>query len=90
LTMAHRDIHLNFDRTFGVTVPVNGSQQIVELPAIETNGAKAAIMYDSDPVNWRQDIVFIGGVGLLFPYGVTFAVGAGAMLIKRAIMRPSV
>lgn len=90
LFMRHRDVLLNLDRNFGAIVPVGRQRYAVELPGIQATNAISAIRYDPNPKKWRNDILFEarGGEGLFFRYGVTMAEKAGAVLIKRIVMRP--
>jgi hypothetical protein len=87
LTMRHREIELNFDRTFGVTVPARKSRHFIAVPSVETKGAASAVRYDTAQKDALRNVEFHGGVGLLFPFGITLAERAGVMLIKRATMR---
>jgi hypothetical protein len=86
LVMKHRDLTLNFDRTFGAEI----QGRSWELPSVLAKGARAAVAYNSTaPWRPRGDIEIVGGVGVVLPNGLTLAEGAGSMEIRQVIGRIS-
>ncbi len=86
LHMLFKGIELLFDGNFAVRIPHRpGLVLEVGMPGLEAKGANAAVHYSSAPADRHtSNALIIGGVGATIPgTGLTFAKGAGSVLIKR-------
>jgi hypothetical protein len=86
LHMLFKDIELLFDGNFAVRIPYQiGTILEVGMPGLEAKGANAAVHYSSASADRHiSNGLFVGGVGATIPgTGLTFAKGAGQMILKR-------
>jgi hypothetical protein len=84
--MFFKGVELLFDGSFAVRIPhQNGTTIEVGMPGLEAKGANAAVHYSSAPADRHTSKgLFVGGGGATIPgTGLTFAKGAGQMILKR-------
>ncbi len=89
LHMCFNGVELLFDGNFAVRIPHQSGALEVGMPGLEAKGANAAVHYSSAPADCHtSDEIFVGGVGATIPgTGLTFARGAGQMIIKRFYLK---